>query len=109
MNVESLIKQIELRPGMYVGNPTLEAISHFVSGYLYNNIEANRADDVDISFKNHFHNWVKTTLEKDYSVQFDEQRNYVFYISQTFQSAEQRINAFFELSNKFFDEVNRIT
>lgn len=30
MNVESLIKRIELRPGMYVGEPSLEAIFHFV-------------------------------------------------------------------------------
>ena len=105
MNVANLIKKIELRPAMYVGFPSLEAISHFVNGYLYNNIEANRADDVDMAFKTNFREWVKANLERDYLVKFDEQRNYVFYINQIFQDTEQRINAFFELSNKFISEI----
>ncbi len=33
MNVEDLVKKIELRPGMYVGAPSLEAIFYFISGY----------------------------------------------------------------------------
>ncbi len=85
----------------------MEAISHFVNGYLYSNIEANRADDVDMAFKNHFHEWVRVSLEKDRFIKFDEQRNYIFYINQTFPSTEQRINAFFELSNKFFSEIHK--
>lgn len=108
MNIENLIKKIELRPAMYVGNPSLEAIFHFVNGYLYNNIEANRADNVDMAFKNSFHEWVKVNLEKDYLVKFDEQRNCVFYINQIFQDTEQRINAFFSLSNKFFSEIGKL-
>lgn len=107
MNVESLIKTIESRPGMYVGKPSLEGIFHFINGYLYNSIEANRADDVDMAFKNYFHEWVKVSLEKDYSIKFDEQRNYSFYINQIFQDTEQRINAFFELSNNFFSEIDK--
>jgi len=107
MNVESLIKRIESRPEMYVGKPSLEAIFHFINGYLYNNIEANRADDVDMAFKNRFHEWVKVRLEKDYSIKFDEQRNYIFYINQVFQDTEQRMNAFFELSNHFFSEIEK--
>lgn len=107
MNVESLIKRMKLRPGMYVGTPSLEAIFHFINGYLYNNIEANHADDVDMVFKNCFHEWVKVRLEKDHSVKLDEQRNYLFYINHIFPDTEQRINTFFELSNNFFSEIDK--
>lgn len=66
MNVENLINKIKSRPGMYIGTPGLEAIFYFVSGYLYNLIESNRADHVDIGFKNDFHSWVKDSLEREY-------------------------------------------
>ncbi len=102
-----LIKRMQLRPEMYVGNPSLEAIFYFVNGYLYSNIEANRADDVDMAFINHFHEWVRVSLEKDRFIRFDEQRNYIFYINRTFPSTEQRIHAFFELSNQFFSEIHK--
>ena len=37
MNVEHLIKQIKIRPGMYVGCLKLEPVVHFINGFLYNN------------------------------------------------------------------------
>lgn len=107
MNVESLIKQIEMRPGMYVGNPSIEKIFHFISGFLYNNVVTNREDEVDLAFRNHFHEWVKVNLERRYLVKFDEQRNYLFYINQTFPDEKDRLDVFFGLSNEFFSELNK--
>ncbi len=104
MNAEELIKRIELKPGMYVGTPSLEAISYFISGYLYNTIESNRADSIDIRFKNSFHSWVKAKIEREYFIKFNEQRNYVFYIQQVFQNNEDQINEFFKLCHAFFEE-----
>jgi len=103
MNVEELIKRIELRPGMYVGTPGLEAISYFISGYLYNTFESNRADSIDIRFKSSFHSWVKANIEREYFIKLEEQRNYVFYIQQVFKKNEDQINEFFKLCHTFFD------
>lgn len=107
MNVKSLIQQIKLRPGMYVGDPNLEAISHFISGFLYNNTVTNRADAVDLAFRTQFHEYVKAKLEKTQNIKFCGARNYVFYISQTFQSTEQRLKTFFELCDDFFIEIEK--
>lgn len=108
MNVENLIKKIELRPGMYIGTLRLESIFYFINGYLYNTIESNRADIIDMKFKNNFHSWVKARLEKEYSIKFDEERNYVFYIQQIFKNDEDQINKFFELCHDFFNDQNEI-
>lgn len=62
MNVKSLIQLINLRPGMYVGYPELEFISHFIYVFLLDNIMTNRADSVDLKFQNEFHWWVKAKL-----------------------------------------------
>jgi len=107
MNVANLIKKMELRPGMYVGSLNLDAISYFISGYLYHAIESNQADDVDMNFKNCFHSWVKEHIEEEYSVRFEEQRNYVFYIKQVFRNDEDQIREFFKLCHIFFGEVNK--
>ncbi len=109
MNVEDLIKKIELRPGMYVGTPSLEAIFYFINGYLYNTIESNRADSIDIRFKNSFHSWVKASMERKYFIKFDEQRNYVFYIQQVFKNNEDQINEFFKLCHAFFEEEREVS
>jgi hypothetical protein len=106
MNVKQLIQQIRLRPGMYVGIPTLESIHLFISGFLYNNIMTGRADYVDSAFKKQFHSWVRNELEEKNGMKFTKEQNYVFYINQAFPDAEQRINAFFELCNRFFQEID---
>lgn len=106
MNVKQLIQQIRLRPGMFVGNPSLESIHHFISGFLCNNIMTDRADNIDLAFKNQFHNWVRNDLEEKRAMKFNQERGYVFYISQTFPSAEQQIDAFFEMSERFFQEID---
>lgn len=94
MNVRSLIHQIKLRPQMFVGNDGLEAVHHFISGFLYNNFATNRVDAVDLAFKEQFHGWVKNKLENE-NRKFDGGRNYVFYINQIFQDTEQRLKLFF--------------
>ncbi len=107
MNVADLIKSIERRPGMYVGTPSLEAISYFISGYLYNTIESNRADSIDMKFKNSFHSWVKASIEREYFIKLNEQRNYVFYIRQVFKKKDDQINEFFKLCHAFFEEESK--
>lgn len=107
MNVKKLIMQMKTRPQMYVGEPNLESIYHFINGFLYNNISANRADDIDLEFKNRFHNWVKERLERSQDVKFNAERNYVFYLNQVFQDSSQKINIFFEFCEDFFCEMDK--
>lgn len=108
MNVENLVKTIKLRPEMFIGTPSLKALFYFISGYLYNLIESNRADDIDKRFKNDFHFWVKDRLEREYSIDLDEQRNYVFYIQQITKNDEEQIDEFFRLCDEFFNEQSKI-
>lgn len=108
MNAENLIKLIERRPGMFVGEPDLESFQNFVNGYLFNNIEAKRADNIDWAYKNYFDEWVRDYLEKKYSMKFEEKKNYIFYINQVFPgSEEQKINVVLSLSKEFFSEIGR--
>ena len=49
---------------------------------------------------------VRNELEEKNGMKFTKEQNYVFYINQAFPDAEQRINAFFELCNRFFREID---
>lgn len=105
MNVDELIQRIEKRPGMFVGNENLEAISHFIGGFLYSRITSDKMSYVDIAFKEQFHEWVKNTLEQNFAIQFDEERDYVYYITEVCKDDQERAKVFFELCADFFDEV----
>lgn len=107
MNVEKLIQQIKLRPQMYVGELNLVFIQYFIDGFLYNNIRSGRADYVDMEFKWQFHEWVREWLKKNKNKMFDEERNYVFYIMQTYQDPEECLKIFFELCEEFFAGLSR--
>jgi len=103
MNIEELITEMEKRPGMYVGTPSLEAVSQFISGFLYHAVSSGRATPIDSFFKEEFHSWVKARLEREHHLTFDQQRNYVFYIRQVFPEEDQ-LGAFFRLCHGFFEE-----
>ncbi len=72
-------------------------------------IESDRADSIDIRFKNSFHSWVKANIERECLVKLDEQRNYVFYIQQVFKNNEDQINEFFKLCQAFFEEESEVS
>ena len=59
---------------------------------------------MDKRLKNDFHFWVKGRLEKEYSVSFDEQRNYVFYIPVSLTETTEAQNA--EFTQKFGSYLN---
>lgn len=107
MNIEKLISKIKLRPGVFVGEIKLESVYFFISGFLYNNIINNNADDIDNAFKNQIHVWTKIWIEKKEGVIFDEERNCVFYINQTYNSVKERLNRFFEICEAFFSEYHK--
>lgn len=64
MNIEQLVNRVRFRPPMFTGSFWLEPMVHFINGFLYNNLMSDRADDIDIAFKNQFHDWVRIQLEK---------------------------------------------
>lgn len=104
MNVSDLIHEIERRPGAFVGTPSLESLYFFICGFLYNNIVNENADDLDMKFKNEFHDWVKEFLESRYNIRLELHRNYVYYINQVYCSNEQKIEVFFSLCRVFFGD-----
>ena len=106
MNTEQLINQIKLRPGMYVGSLELEPIVHFINGFLYNNIISGRADNIDMAFKQQFHNWVKVRLQKTHNIELETHHNYLFYINEVYQNSEKGLKVLFELSDDFFKEIH---
>ncbi|MBS5064547.1 MAG: hypothetical protein KHZ58_12270 [Hungatella hathewayi] len=109
MNIEQLISQIKLRPGMYVGSLELEPIVYFINGFLYNNIISDRADNIDVAFKQQFHDWVKMRLENKHNIDLEAHHNYLFYINEVYQNSEEGLKVLFELSNDFFREIHSKT
>ncbi len=104
MNVFELICLIEHRPGMFVGKPSLESLHLFISGFLFNNLINDNADELDLKFKKYFHDWVKKYIESTHKVSLEPNRNYVDYINYVFPNNEQRIQAFFSLCRIFFND-----
>ena len=107
MNIKSLVQTLKLRPGMYVGNTELESVYQFINGFLYNNIATNRVDKIDKEFKDQFHEWVKFRIEKKNNMEFDMESNYVYYISQAFVDTDDQLKLFFELTDDFFQEIEK--
>jgi len=101
MNVKELIELIRKRPGMFAGNICLEDIAQFIRGFLFSNLMAERIDEIDIIFKEHFHEWVRRELETEWNIFFDEERGFTYYINNSFES-EKRLDVFFDLCDKFF-------
>lgn len=107
MNIEQLVNRVRFRPPMFTGSFSLEPMVHFINGFLYNNLMSDRADDIDIAFKNQFHDWVRIQLEKKYKIKLEKNRDYLTYISEVYQDLEQGLKVFFELCDEFFIEMHK--
>ena len=110
VDIKMLIQRIKGRPQMFVGEIgelSLEILSSFIRGFLYSNINANRAETIDLTFMYEFHSWVKDKLEKSRNVEFDSGRNYVFYLREVYEEPKEQLDAFFELCEEFFEEVEK--
>lgn len=110
VNIKMLIQRIKDRPQMFVGEIgelSLEILSSFIRGFLYSNINANRAETIDSTFMYEFHSWVKDKLEKSRNVDLGSGRNYVFYLSEVYEEPKEQLDAFFELCEEFFEEVEK--
>lgn len=106
MNVQMLIQYIKQKPEMFIGSCEMDYLHQFVSGFLFSNITNNQADYVDYAFKKRFHKWVKEQIESAKGVKYTEQRNYVYYISQSYEK-DERIGVFFALCEEFFKMIER--
>ena len=106
MNVKMLIQNIRQRPEMFIGTLEMDALHHFISGFLFSNIMNNQADYVDIAFKNRFHEWTRQQLEKGKDINDSEHRNYVYYLNYSCKK-RKRIDAFFELCDAFFAMIEQ--
>ena len=104
MNIQNLIMHISKKPEMFVGVPKIEALYQFVSGYLFCNIVNQRADYVDYEFKKNFHVWVKNYIEKEKNILLPEQRNWLYYILESYEESEQ-LDTFFKLCSLFFEQI----
>ncbi len=110
VDIKMLIQQIKDRPQMFVGEIgelSLEILSSFIRGFLYCNINANRAETIDSTFMYEFHNWVKDKLEKSRNVDLESGRNYVFYLSKAYEEPKEQLDAFFEFCEEFFEEFEK--
>ncbi len=110
VDIKMLIQQIKERPQMFVGEIgelSLEILSSFIRGFLYSNINANRAETIDSTFMYEFHNWVKDKLEKSRNVDLESGRNYVFYLSEAYEEPKEQLDAFFEFCEEFFEEFEK--
>ena len=106
MNIEKLIEYIKIRPCMYIGELNFDYLFHFINGFLYNNFSNKKNDDIDIIFKNEFHEWVQKWIEKNKNIYFDEERDYHFYIQKISQTQQQCFDLFFRLCDLFFHELH---
>ncbi|WP_020224855.1 hypothetical protein [Holdemania massiliensis] len=105
MNIKELIQLVKRRPGMFIGDLKLEYLYHFINGFLFNNISTSRADEIDEAFKREFHQWVREWIKENKNIEFDEDRNYLYYIQEVCKSQEQCFTMFFELAEEYFKEL----
>ncbi|MCI8713640.1 MAG: hypothetical protein HFH23_15600 [Ruminococcus sp.] len=104
MNVKQLIENIKKRPGMYILEFKIEYLDHFLNGFLHARIHDRKAEEIDLVFKEEFHEWVRRWIKDNKGIVFDIDMGYFYYIQQVCENQEQCITMFFELSEDFFDE-----
>ncbi len=99
-----LVQRIKGRPQMFVGEIgelSLEILSSFIRGFLYSNMEADRAETIDSTFMYEFHSWVKDKLEKSRNVELESGRNYVFYMREVYEDPKEQLDAFLSSVKNF--------
>lgn len=105
MDLQELIKKMSLRPGMFVGKPSLRAIYHFIGGYDFCIIMNELENNSDLRFKKEFPEYVKKKLEYHYNIKLDASRSCIYYIERVEENKEKQVKLFFELANNFFKEI----
>lgn len=106
MNIEELIVLIKPRPCMFIGEYNLAFLQQYINGFLFNNVITKKADKIDYKFKEDFHEWVKNRLERENDVEFENSRNYVYYINLVVKDEKERVELFFGLALDFFRELH---
>ncbi|WP_020224853.1 hypothetical protein [Holdemania massiliensis] len=101
-NIEDLLKWIELRPCMYIGEYKFDNLYHFLNGFLYDNPNLKEKNRYEIKFKYEFHQWVRNWIENNMNIKFDEERDYHYYIKKVCKTEKQCFDLFFKLNNIFF-------
>lgn len=107
MNIEELLKNMKKRPGMYVLEINLEYIYTYLSGFLFSRLNLNKADYIDIAFKEQFREWIKEWIKNNIKEDFvfPSGWGYVSIICKVWKDEEERVNRFFELAETFFKEL----
>lgn len=105
-NIETIIKFIKRRPGMYIGEINFAYLVHFLNGNLFNDPSAWKEGTVSYHFKCEFSEWVKVWIEKNRKIQLEGQRNYQLYIQEVCKTQQECLDMFFELSEIFFQELH---
>lgn len=109
-DIEMLIAGIRRRPRMYVDEVKIEYIYHFLFGYSMGNREKESESDkiFRLAFSKWFFGWIIKNLDSNY-----ENQSFVWYhmLIDVTNSAEEAVELFFQLSEKFFEEYhnNRIS
>ena len=106
--IDDLLKWIELRPCMYIGEYKFENLYHFLNGFLYDNPNLQKPGAFESKFKYEFHQWVRNWIEQNMNIVFNEERDYHYYIKKVSSTEKQCFDLFFKLCNIYFKELDGI-
>ena len=115
MDIIEFINLVKKRLETFIGEPTLEKLSHFIDGFMANNFLSNRDNENDQRFKKDFSEWCQKVLAKEFYNLIDKNdfatnnsRGYLYFINVVENDERKKINIFFKLVDCFFDNGKQL-
>lgn len=94
-SIRELIKEMERRPEIYIGERSLSLLNAFINGWIYRN----EASVIDINLLANFQDWI----QKKY--QITSSHSWARIISFHSSSDYKAFDRFFNLFNEFLEEL----
>ncbi len=107
MNLDELIKQIEIRPGAFLGDDIdNKSLYHFIEGYLYSRKINNQQTCYEKNFNCMFRDFVINEMYDSKQINENHNMKYWYEIIQKNNSSNQNeIQLFFRLYKKFKEYI----
>ena len=107
MNVKEFINAIRNRPRMYVEDIKLDYIYYLIIGFLGSNLINKKGNNIDQIYKSFFCQWMLKWVKENVNENY-ERKSFFWYniIRDVTNSEDEAVQLFFELTDKFFEEMD---
>lgn len=107
-NVTNVIKNIKIRPLMYVEKEELGYIIQFINGYVYHSNIIDEENEINNKYQLEFHFWLAEWIKRNRNNLYEFHTYHISkMIYEITDSEEEAVELFYQLTDEFFAEMER--